>query len=156
VAEKDSTDTAAAETRTDDGRTGARLRDQLSSRADQLGSRAIEPIVKAVRGEIGKAKAEVADRARSARTGLVLVGVGAVLALVTVGLLAAVVVAALAVALPLWAATLIAFAVFAIAAAVVVKVGVSALGRGVPPVPRDTIAGLGSRRSEVEPARDGV
>ena len=59
----------------------------------------------AVRGEIGKAKAEVADRARSARTGLVLVGVGAVLAVVTVGLLAAVVVVvALAVALPLWAA----------------------------------------------------
>jgi len=83
------------------------------------------------------------------------VGVGAVLAVVTVGLLAAVVVAALPVVLPLWAATLIALVVFAIAAAVVVKVGVSALGRGVPPVPRDTIAGLGSRRSEVDPAHDG-
>jgi putative Ca2+/H+ antiporter (TMEM165/GDT1 family) len=132
----------------DETRTGARLRDQLSSRADQLGSRAIEPIVKAVRGEIGKAKAEVADRARSARTGLVLVGVGAVLALVTVGLLAAVAVTALAVALPLWAATLIALAVFAIVAAVVLKVGVSALGRGVPPVPKDTIAELTSRGDE--------
>ncbi|TDT63242.1 phage holin family protein [Frigoribacterium sp. PhB116] len=154
MAEKDTTDTGAAETRTDDGRTGARLRDQLSSRADQLGSRAIEPIVKAVRGEIGKAKAEVADRARSARTGLVLVGVGAVLALVTVGLLAAVAVTALAVALPLWAATLIAFAVFAIVSAVVLKVGVSALGRGVPPVPADTIAGLTSRGDESATARD--
>jgi tetrahydromethanopterin S-methyltransferase subunit C len=132
----------------DETRTGARLRDQLSSRADQLGSRAIEPIVKAVRGEIGKAKAEVADRARSARTGLVLVGVGAVLALVTVGLLAAVAVTALAVALPLWAATLIAFALFAIVTAVVLKVGVSALGRGVPPVPKDTIAELTSRGDE--------
>jgi tetrahydromethanopterin S-methyltransferase subunit C len=132
----------------DETRTGARLRDQLSSRADQLGSRAIEPIVKAVRGEIGKAKAEVADRARSARTGLVLVGVGAVLALVTVGLLAAVAVTALAVALPLWAATLIALAVFAIVTAVVLKVGVSALGRGVPPVPEDTIAELTSRGDE--------
>jgi aquaporin Z len=66
-------------------RTGARLRDQLSSRADQLASRAIEPIVRAVRTEIGKAKEEVADRARSARAGLVLVGVGAVFAAVTVG-----------------------------------------------------------------------
>jgi tetrahydromethanopterin S-methyltransferase subunit C len=138
----------------DETRTGARLRDQLSSRADQLSSRAIEPIVRAVRGEIGKAKAEVADRARSARTGLVLVGIGAVFAVVTVGLLAAVVVAALAVALPLWAATLIAFAAFAIVAAVVVKLGVSALGRGVPPVPRDTIAGLTSRGAGDGSGRD--
>ena len=155
MSDKGSTDKGSTEKDTvDEGRTGPRLRDQLSSRADQLGSRAIEPIVKAVRGEIGKAKAEVADRARSARAGLVLVGVGAVLALVTVGLLAAVAVAALAVALPLWAATLIAFGVFAIASAVVLKVGVSALGRGVPPVPKDTIAELGSRRSEAQPARD--
>ena len=129
----------------DDTRDAPRLRDQLSSRA-------IEPIVRAVRTEIGKAGREVADRARSARTGLVLVAVGAVLAVVTVGLLAAVVVTAIAVALPLWAATLIAFGAFAVVSAIVVRVGVSAVSRGVPPVPKDTIAELGGRRG-VE--RDG-
>jgi hypothetical protein len=140
-------DTVATDT-ADETRTGPRLRDQLSSRADQLSSRAIEPIVRAVRTEIGKAKAEVADRARSARTGLVLVGIGAVFAVVTVGLLAAVVVAARAGALPRGAATRNACAPVAIAAAVVVTVGVSAVGRGVPPVPKDTLAGITSRGSD--------
>ena len=132
----------------DDTRDAPRLRDQLSSRA-------IEPIVRAVRTEIGKAGREVADRARSARTGLVLVGVGAVLAVVTVGLLAAVVVTAIAVALPLWAATLIAFGAFAVVSAIVVRVGVSAISRGVPPVPKDTIAELGGRRGAERDDRDG-
>lgn len=121
---------------TDDTRTSPRLLEQLSSRA-------IEPIVRAVRTEIGRAKREVADRARSARIGLVLVAVGAVLALVTAGLLAAAVVAAVAIALPLWAATLVALGVFGIASTVVVRVGIRAIGRGVPPVPKDTIAELG-------------
>ena len=125
---------------TDDTRTSPRLLEQLSSRA-------IEPIVRAVRTEIGRAKREVADRARSARTGIVLVAVGAVLALVTAGLLAAVVVAAVAIALPLWAATLVALGVFGIASAVVVRVGIRAIGHGVPPVPKDTIAELGDRAS---------
>ena len=132
----------------DDTRDAPRLRDQLSSRA-------IEPIVRAVRTEIGKARREVADRARSARTGLVLVAVGAVLAVVTVGLLAAVVVTAIAVALPLWAATLIAFGAFAVVSAIVVRVGVSAISRGVPPVPKDTIAELGGRRGAERDDGDG-
>ena len=125
---------------TDDTRTSPRLLEQLSSRA-------IEPIVRAVRTEIGRAKREVADRARSARTGIVLIAVGAVLALVTAGLLAAAVVAAVAIALPLWAATLVALGVFGIASTVVVRVGIRAIGRGVPPVPKDTIAELGDRTS---------
>ena len=79
---------------TDDTRTSPRLLEQLSSRA-------IEPIVRAVRTEIGRAKREVADRARSARTGIVLVAVAAVLVLVTAGLLAAALGAERHVVLPL-------------------------------------------------------
>ena len=134
---------------TDDTRTSPRLLEQLSSRA-------IEPIVRAVRTEIGRAKREVADRARSARTGIVLIAVGAVLALVTAGLLAAAVVAAVAIALPLWAATLVALGVFGVASAVVVRVGIRAIGRGVPPVPKDTIAELGDRASRRSDAHAAV
>ncbi|ROS53885.1 phage holin family protein [Frigoribacterium sp. PhB118] len=111
---------------------------------DQLGSRAIEPIIKAVRAELRSARDEVAGRARDARSGVVFLAVGAVLAIVTVILLAGTAVALLALALPLWAAALITFAAFAIVTAVLVAVGLKGVKRGVPPVPVDTVKNLTS------------
>jgi len=80
------------------------------------------------------------------------------LALVSLGLLAAVIVALLLLALPLWAATLITLALFGIATAVVVRVGLSRLSRGVPPVPTDTLhhARDRMRPGDRGPDRDGV
>ena len=114
-----------------------------TSRGGWLGGsfaqKAVDPLLRAVRAEIDSAKREIGERARSARSGAIMLGAGVALALVSLGLLAAVIVALLLLALPLWAATLITLAVFGIATAVVVRVGLSRLSRGVPPVPTDTL-----------------
>lgn len=118
--------------------------DDSSSRGGWFGGsfaqKAVDPLLRAVRAEIDSAKREIGERARSARTGAILLGAGVALALVSLGLLATLVVALLLLALPLWASALIALALFAIATAVVVKVGLARLSRGVPPVPSDTLS----------------
>jgi len=133
-----------------------------TSRGGWLGGsfaqKAVDPLLRAVRAEIDSAKREIGERARSARSGAIMLGAGVALALVSLGLLAAVIVALLLLALPLWAATLITLAVFGIATAVVVRVGLSRLSRGVPPVPTDT---LHHARDRMRPGdrgadRDGV
>jgi len=131
--------------------------DDTSSRGGWFGGsfaqKAVDPLLRAVRAEIDSAKREIGERARSARTGAILLGIGVALALVSLGLLAATVVALLLLALPLWAATLITLALFAIATAVVVRVGLARLSRGVPPVPTDTLA---HARDRIRPGdRDG-
>lgn len=111
---------------------------------DQLGTRAIEPFTKAVRAELRAARDEIGDRARDARSGVVLLVVGALFGVVTVILLAAAVVALLSLALPVWASTLIALGVFAVVTGIVVAVGLRGLRRGVPPLPTDTVKHLTS------------
>ncbi|WP_317231872.1 phage holin family protein [Clavibacter capsici] len=117
--------------------------DDTTSRGGWFGGsfaqKAVDPLLRAVRAEIDSAKREIGERARSARTGAILLGAGVALALVSLGLLAALVVALLLLALPLWAALLITLALFAAATAVVVRVGLARLSRGVPPVPSDTL-----------------
>lgn len=113
---------------------------------DQLGTRAIEPLVRAVRAEIHAARDEVAERARGARSGAVLLAVGALPAVVTLALAAAVVVVALfALTLPWWAAALVTFALFAVTSAVTVAVGLKGVRRGLPPLPADTVHDLSTR-----------
>ncbi|MFT2707504.1 phage holin family protein [Clavibacter zhangzhiyongii] len=117
--------------------------DDSPSRGGWLGGsfaqKAVDPLLRAVRAEIDSAKREIGERARSARTGAILLGAGIALALVSLGLLATLVVALLLLALPLWASALIALALFALATAVVVRLGIARLSRGVPPVPTDTL-----------------
>jgi hypothetical protein len=117
--------------------------DTSSSRSGWLGSsfaqKAVDPLLRALRAEIDSAKREIGERARSARSGAILVGAGVALGLVSLGLLAALIVALLLLALPLWAAALITLALFAIATATVLRLGLRRLSRGVP-VPTDTIA----------------
>jgi len=127
---------------TDDSTPETSFADRLRG---QIGSKAIDPVIRAVRTEIGAARDEIAGRARDARTGIVLVVVGAVLALVTTTLIAAAGVVALALVLPLWSATLVVFAVFAVVTALVLAAGLRGLKRGVPPVPRDTVRDLTRR-----------
>jgi choline-glycine betaine transporter len=127
---------------TDDSTPETSFADRLRG---QIGSRTIDPVIRAVRTEIGAARDEIAGRARDARTGIVLVVVGVVLALVTATLVAAAGVTALALVLPLWSATLVVFAVFAVVTALVLAAGLRGLKRGVPPVPRDTVRDLTRR-----------
>jgi len=127
---------------TDDSTPETSFADRLRG---QIGSKAIDPVIRAVRTEIGAAREGIAGRARDARAGIVLVVVGVVLALVTVALAATAGVTALALVLPLWAATLVVLAVFAVAAALVLAGGLRALKRGVPPVPADTVKNLTRR-----------
>jgi hypothetical protein len=127
---------------TDDSTPETSFADRLRG---QIGSRTIDPVIRAVRTEITAARDEITGRARDARTGIVLVVVGVVLALVTAILIAATGVAALAVVLPLWSATLVVLAVFAVVTTLVLATGLRGLKRGVPPVPRDTVEKLARR-----------
>ncbi|ALD11769.1 phage holin family protein [Clavibacter capsici] len=131
--------------------------DDTTSRGGWFGGsfaqKAVDPLLRAVRAEIDSAKREIGERARSARTGAILLGAGVALALVSLGLLAALVVALLLLALPLWAALLITLALFAVATAVVVRVGLARLSRGVPPVPSDT---LHHARDRIRPGDRGT
>lgn len=121
----------------DEGRTSKpSFRDTMTA---GLVQKALEPVLRAVRDEVASARREVGERVSSAKTGLVLAGVGVAFALTTLVALAGFAVALLALALPLWAATGITFVVFAIVTAILLAVGVRGIRRGVPPVPRDTI-----------------
>lgn len=117
-----------------------------------LVQKALEPLIRAVRDEVAAARREVRECVGGAKTGLVLVGAAVGAALTTSVLLAGFAVAALALALPLWAATGIVFVVFAVVTAVLGVVGVRGLRRGVPPVPKDT---LRSARDRITSDGDG-
>jgi hypothetical protein len=130
--------------------------DDSPSRGGWLGGsfaqKAVDPLLRAVRAEIESAKREVGERLRSARSGVILLGAGIALGLVSLGLLAAVIVALLLIALPLWAATLITLALFGVASALVVRAGLARLSRGVP-VPTDTLA---HARDRIRPGDRGA
>lgn len=110
--------------------------------------RALEPLLRAVREEVAAARNEISERASSAKAGLIMTAAGAAVALVALALLAALAVALLSLALPLWAAISITLAVFLIAAGVLVTVGLRGIRRGVPPLPKDTIARNRHRRAD--------
>ncbi|PCN49097.1 hypothetical protein Csp2054_02545 [Curtobacterium sp. 'Ferrero'] len=131
---------------------GRSVRDGLAA---GLLQKAVEPLLRAVREEVAAAKREIGDRARGARTGLVLTGAAVAFALATLLLLAGLIVALLALALPVWAATGITFVVFALVTGVLAAVGIRGIRRGVPPVPKDTLRAAKDRvaRSSEEPGQ---
>ncbi|WNY34878.1 phage holin family protein [Curtobacterium flaccumfaciens] len=95
-----------------------------------LVQKALEPVLRAVREEVASARREIGERASGAKTGLVLTGVAVGFALTTLVALAGFAVALLALALPLWAATGITFAAFAILTAILFVVGLRGIRRG--------------------------
>jgi hypothetical protein len=115
--------------------------------ASGLVQKAIEPLLRVLRDEIASAKREVGNRVSGAKRGLVLTVVGAVVALVAVGLVAALGVTLLVLVVPAWAAVAITLVVFLAAAAILLAVGIRGIGRGVPPLPKDTIADLHTSRT---------
>jgi uncharacterized membrane protein YqjE len=92
-----------------------------------------------VRQEVALAKAEVAQKAKDARTGATLLGAAAGAALIAVASLTAFVILLIAVALPAWAAALIVAAATAAAAALLARHGIRKLAEAAPPVPEQTI-----------------
>ena len=126
-----------------------------ASSTSGIGRKLVEPLIRAVRAEIASARAEIAGRVRVARAGIILVSAGALLGIITVMLLGALSVAVLALALPVWAACLIACAVFAAMTGLLLGSGLRMLRRGLPAVPSDTLGRAkkqlsSTRASEVE------
>jgi uncharacterized membrane protein YqjE len=91
-----------------------------------------------IRSEVRLAKAEVREEATSAGKAAGMLAVGAVLGAYAVGLLLLTIVYALNGPLPDWLAALIVFAVVAIAAAVLAKIGLDRI-KQVSPKPEQTI-----------------
>lgn len=92
-----------------------------------------------VRAEIQAAKDEIAGKLKAAGIGVgLLVGAG-LFALFALMVLLAAAVLGLATVLPAWAAALIVGGALLLIAVVIALIGVSALKRGVPPMPTDTM-----------------
>jgi len=92
-----------------------------------------------VRQEIELAKAELAQKARTAAPGLAMFGGAGVLALCAAGALTALLVLVCSLFLPEWAAALIVGAVLATVAYVLVKQGKERVAEAGKPVPEQTI-----------------
>lgn len=92
-----------------------------------------------VRAEIQAAKDEIAGKLKAAGIGVgLLVGAG-LFALFALMVLLAAAVLGLATVLPAWAAALIVGGALLLIAVIIALIGVSALKRGVPPMPTDTM-----------------
>lgn len=115
---------------------------------DGLTKKALDPAIRLVRDEISSARKEIGDRVAGAKVGLILTAIGAVLALVSLGLVVALAVALLELVLQPWAAIAITLGVFLLLAGLAIGLGVRGIKRGIPPVPKDTIADARAKISD--------
>jgi tetrahydromethanopterin S-methyltransferase subunit C len=92
-----------------------------------------------IRQELNLAKAELAQKAKSAGVGLGMFGTAYVFLRLTIATATATAILALAIPLPAWAAALIVTILWLVIALVLILLGRSQLKRGLPPVPQQTI-----------------
>ena len=92
-----------------------------------------------VRAEVGVIRAELEEKGRRLAVGAALLAVAGVLALTALGAAVATAIIVLANVLATWLAALIVTAVVAVAAGIVLLVGVKVLRRGVPPAPTESV-----------------
>ena len=92
-----------------------------------------------VRQEVDLVKTETRAKLRALAGGAALTAVAAVLGLLAAGALVACMIAALSHAIPVWAAALVVGVVIGALAAVGALIGVAAIRRAVPPVPREAM-----------------
>jgi len=104
--------------------------------------RAPQIISQLIRDEVRLAKIELLTKAKAARLGVVLTAAGAILGLYAFGTLITSAIAGLNEVVPEWLAALIVAAVLAIAAGILIPLGIQRLKRGMPPVPSETIDSL--------------
>ncbi|MFB9389143.1 phage holin family protein [Streptomyces coeruleoprunus] len=115
--------------------------------------RASEQLSDLVRAELQLAKAELAQKGRSAGLGGGLLGGATAVAYIGLMALAGTAVALLALVLEVWAAALIVTGALFLVAAVLALVGRARLKRAVPPVPRRAIDGV---RSDIDEIKERV
>ncbi len=92
-----------------------------------------------IRQELNLAKAELAQKAKSAGVGLGMFGTAYVFLRLTIATGTAAAILALAIPFPAWAAALIVTILWLVIALVLILLGRSQLKRGLPPVPQQTI-----------------
>jgi len=92
-----------------------------------------------IRQELDLAKAELAEKAKSAGVGIGLLGAAYVFARLMIATGTAAAVLALAIILPAWAAALIVTGLWGVIALVLALLGARKVKGGVPPVPEQTI-----------------
>jgi MFS family permease len=88
-----------------------------------------------VRQEIALARAEMREKAKAGGAGAAMLGGGLVVAIMAAGALTAMLILALATAMPGWLSALIVAVVFGLLAALLVRTGMTAIKRAMPPVP---------------------
>jgi VIT1/CCC1 family predicted Fe2+/Mn2+ transporter len=88
-----------------------------------------------VRQEIALARAEMREKAKSGGAGAAMLGGGLVVAIMAAGALTAMLIIALATVMPGWLSALIVAVVFGLLAALLVRTGMTAIKRAMPPVP---------------------
>lgn len=103
---------------------------------------AVSDIATLIRHDIDLAKAELAEKAKSAAVGAGMFSVSAMTGFITLGCLTALVAALLALVLPVWAALLIVTVVWGAATAVLALLGKRKIDDATPFVPEQTIADI--------------
>lgn len=88
-----------------------------------------------VRQEIALARAEMREKAKAGGVGAAMLGGGLVVAIMAAGALTAMLILALATAMPGWLSALIVAVLFGLLAALLVRSGMTAIKRAMPPVP---------------------
>ncbi|MDX6556748.1 MAG: hypothetical protein QOD86_2943 [Miltoncostaeaceae bacterium] len=134
----------------DTGNGDARDR-SLGELAHELGNEAAT----LVRQEVELAKAELAQKASHAAKGAGMFGAAAAAGMAALGAFVAFVILALAVALPAWAAALIATGAFGAVAGGLALLGKKQVQEAVPPVPEQAIASVKEDIEVAKHARDG-
>jgi MFS family permease len=88
-----------------------------------------------VRQEISLARAEMREKAKAGGAGAAMLGGGLVVAIMAAGALTAMLILALATAMPGWLSALIVAVMFGLLAVLLVRTGMTAIKRAMPPVP---------------------
>lgn len=116
----------------------------------ELVQRASQQLTELVRGELRLAQAEMKEKGRRYGRGGGLFGGAGVLGLLTLQALVTTVIAALAVPLPVWAASLIVTVALGVVAAVLAVTGKRQVGRAAPPSPEQTIENVKADLAEIK------
>ncbi|MFC9635231.1 phage holin family protein [Streptomyces mirabilis] len=116
----------------------------------ELVHRASQQLTELVRGEMKLAQAEMKEKSKRYGKGGGLFGAAGVVSFLMLQTLVATAIAALAVPLPVWAATLIVTAVLGVIAAVTAMSGKKQVDQAAPPAPAQTIENVKADMAEIK------
>jgi nitrate/nitrite transporter NarK len=116
----------------------------------ELVQRASQQLTELVRGEMRLAQAEMKEKGKRYGKGGGLFGGAGVVGFLTLQALVATAIAALAVLLPIWAATLVITAVLGVIAAVMAMSGKKQVSQAAPPTPEQAIDNVKADVAEIK------